>query len=440
MTIILNEHKMPVSFGDLMVGNKVEVTAFKQPDSTYIAALIKLEDFHENGIEFTAQIEAIVESNIKVGGITFATDSNTVFLDNHRMPVTIADLSIGMWVQVKGFKKLDGTYYASRIRIEDFVRTEIEIKGNIAELTPSSLIVNGITFSVDSTTKVFDLMNNPIMFSVLQVGQFVEVKGVKTGTLTAMALRITLENNKDLEIFGRITAVNNDNIQLNGLTVFVNNNTIVLNHADMPVTFGDLSVDQFVEVEMVKNPDSTLLALSIKIEDELDFSKVDGFAGVVNGSSIQLPSGNYIINSKTAVVDNNFNVITANQLTTGQQVIVWAVNKVSSKTALQIQSKISSPTGVNSSPVIVDKFALLQNYPNPFNPSTTIKYQIPKAGLVNLKVYDLLGKEIATLVNENKVAGNFEVIFDASKLASGIYIYQLKSNNFVFSKKMILLK
>ena len=60
--------------------------------------------------------------------------------------------------------------------------------------------------------------------------------------------------------------------------------------------------------------------------------------------------------------------------------------------------------------------------------------------MVNLKVYDLLGKEIATLVNENKVAGNFEVIFDASKLASGIYIYQLKSNNFVFSKKMILLK
>ena len=89
---------------------------------------------------------------------------------------------------------------------------------------------------------------------------------------------------------------------------------------------------------------------------------------------------------------------------------------------------------------IPDKFILNQNYPNPFNPSTTIKYQIPRPGLVTLKVYDILGKEIINLVNENKIAGFYEVNFDASKLPSGIYIYQLKVNDFVSNKKMILLK
>lgn len=318
----------------------------------------------ENEIEFTAQIENIVGINVTVGGITFATDSATLVLDHNRMPVPFAVLSVGMWVEVKGFKKSDGTYYASRIQIEDFVRTEIEIKGNITDLTPSSLVVNGITFSVDSTTQVLDHFNNPIEYSALQVGQLVEVKGNKTGTTTAKASRIKLEGNEDIEIFGRITAINANSIELNGLVVFVDSNTVYLNHANQPITFGDLSVDQFVEVKMIRNADSTLLALRIKIEDGMNFSKVNGFTGIVNGSSIQLPTGNYAINNQTVVIDNNYNLINVNQLTNGQQVIVWAIVDASSnKSALQIQSKVTSPTGVEESPLVVDEFILEQNYP-----------------------------------------------------------------------------
>ena len=81
-----------------------------------------------------------------------------------------------------------------------------------------------------------------------------------------------------------------------------------------------------------------------------------------------------------------------------------------------------------------------QNYPNPFNPSTAINYQLPKAGNVTLKIYDMLGREVATLVNENKTEGYYTFNFDASKFASGVYIYQLRVNDYVSSKKMILLK
>lgn len=85
-------------------------------------------------------------------------------------------------------------------------------------------------------------------------------------------------------------------------------------------------------------------------------------------------------------------------------------------------------------------FVLQQNYPNPFNPTATIKYSISKAGLVTLNIYDMLGRSVGSLVNRKQAAGNYSVNFDASKLASGIYFYQLKSSEFVETKKMMLVK
>jgi len=86
------------------------------------------------------------------------------------------------------------------------------------------------------------------------------------------------------------------------------------------------------------------------------------------------------------------------------------------------------------------KFLLSQNYPNPFNPSTTINYSLPKSGNVTLKVFDILGQEVTTLVNEKQSAGKYEVKFDAGKLASGIYYYRISVGNFIQTKKMILMK
>ena len=83
-------------------------------------------------------------------------------------------------------------------------------------------------------------------------------------------------------------------------------------------------------------------------------------------------------------------------------------------------------------------YALKQNYPNPFNPSTNIEFEIPVSGSVTLKVFDLLGKEVATLVNEHKTPGSYEVSFDASKLSSGVYFYALRSRNHYAVRKMVL--
>jgi hypothetical protein len=88
----------------------------------------------------------------------------------------------------------------------------------------------------------------------------------------------------------------------------------------------------------------------------------------------------------------------------------------------------------------VNKFQLDQNYPNPFNPATRISYSIMEPGLVSLKVYDILGREIATLVNGYQQANHYSVYFDADKLASGIYLYNLKTGDFSQTRKMLLLK
>ena len=89
---------------------------------------------------------------------------------------------------------------------------------------------------------------------------------------------------------------------------------------------------------------------------------------------------------------------------------------------------------------VLNNFTLEQNYPNPFNPSTSIKYAINNREFVQLKVYNVLGKEVAILVNEFKPAGSYEINFDASKLSSGVYFYTLNAGTFIETKKMILVK
>jgi hypothetical protein len=112
----------------------------------------------------------------------------------------------------------------------------------------------------------------------------------------------------------------------------------------------------------------------------------------------------------------------------------------------------SDPVYAGAEEILPEGFVLYQNYPNPFNPSTKIKFSISSVGTrdrvsVQLKVYDVLGNEVATLVNKELAAGEYEVEFNShsglsgiKELPSGIYFYQLKTNNFIQTKKMLMIK
>jgi len=89
---------------------------------------------------------------------------------------------------------------------------------------------------------------------------------------------------------------------------------------------------------------------------------------------------------------------------------------------------------------IPTEYKLNQNYPNPFNPSTVISYAIPKSGIVNLKIFNVLGQLVRTLVNQSQLAGTHQVTFNANSLSSGVYFYSLTVDNFTSVKKMMLIK
>ncbi len=92
------------------------------------------------------------------------------------------------------------------------------------------------------------------------------------------------------------------------------------------------------------------------------------------------------------------------------------------------------------SSIVPDKFILEQNYPNPFNPSTVIRYSLTERGFTSLKIYNALGKEVATLVNQKQDVGTYEATFNGANLSSGVYFYTLRTKDFSETKRMTLIK
>jgi len=119
---------------------------------------------------------------------------------------------------------------------------------------------------------------------------------------------------------------------------------------------------------------------------------------------------------------------------------VHNVSLVTNQTETLIAIKDTGAVSVDEKKIIIKDYSLSQNYPNPFNPTTTIKYSIRERGFVQLKVYDILGKEVTILVNEEKQQGNYSVFFNGNNLPSGVYVYSLRVNGIIENKKMILLR
>jgi hypothetical protein len=156
------------------------------------------------------------------------------------------------------------------------------------------------------------------------------------------------------------------------------------------------------------------------------------------------PEGLTIINDSTFAVscDNDFNIVSS-ELANGSFTMdykkksLMQIYNVSG--SLKLTGLIPASVG-NIKTMETDNYELYQNYPNPFNPLTTINYNIPRSGITTLKVYDVLGKEVVTLVNEYQNAGFKTVQFNGSNLSSGIYFYKVSAGDFNKVMKMILVK
>jgi hypothetical protein len=165
---------------------------------------------------------------------------------------------------------------------------------------------------------------------------------------------------------------------------------------------------------------------------------VDGICGrgnewwVARGSKIYYSSDNGANWAEQYTAIGAFNHINSSRIGS----TVWGVRN--SGNISRYVSQNSGITPINGT--VPDNYSLSQNYPNPFNSMTKVKWQILNANIAKITVFDILGREVRTLVNEKLQPGTYEITFDASKLASGIYFYRLEAGNFVDTKRMILTK
>ena len=174
-------------------------------------------------------------------------------------------------------------------------------------------------------------------------------------------------------------------------------------------------------------------------------------SGIISGGNVYSEAGGIY---STTDGGNNWNLdvntlaemFSINTVNVGSDSLdIWCVGSTGSSTGFNgkaYKTRIGNPpTGVNNiGNVVPEDYILYQNFPNPFNPVTKINYSIPKQCLVILKVIDILGKEIKTLINEVKSPGNYLVEFNGSEFSSGVYFYKIQANDFSDVKKMILIK
>jgi hypothetical protein len=235
-------------------------------------------------------------------------------------------------------------------------------------------------------------------------------------TLFAKAdARETATNNNKVDLFAVHGSTDAPTVNILGLGIYLTN-----------VSYGDLS--NYISVPAWKNwlvittpwPNFSIVGVW-----SADLRGLGGNSAVVFASGFLDPTANQ--NGEA------FGLFAA--LANGT---VVELPKLFGREAQNALDKVMDENGEELS--VVSDFNLEQNYPNPFNPSTTIKFSVPSSEFVTLKVYDVLGNEITTLVNEQKAPGTYEVRFDAGNLASGMYVYSLKAGNFTQTRKLLLMK
>lgn len=155
--------------------------------------------------------------------------------------------------------------------------------------------------------------------------------------------------------------------------------------------------------------------------------------GIVNGS-VGPGLNSFVVSAGPFNINNNDSVMVGFAVVKGNDLNDIRNNRNTAKTKYSVIGieKISN--------IVPERFALYQNYPNPFNPSTTIKFDIPASDFVKVRIYDIIGREIATLVNGLLVPGSYKLNFDGDGLASGVYFYKVETSKFLDIKKMILIK
>lgn len=398
-TQIRGEHGAHLTFADLRVGMFVEIKALIKSDGSFWAKRIKIEDEDNHDFEFTGIIDSVGTDNITISGFTVAVDSNTQIIgDNHQL-LTLSDLMVGLRVEVKAKILNDGSLLAVHIKIEDDFENEIEITGAIDTVYSNVIVVSGFEFWIDSNTVVFDHHRNPIMFSDLQIGMIVEVKGFLQNDGSVYAVRIKIEDfwRHDIEFEGVIDSIGTNWLRVLGNKVYTDSNTVILDSNRNPINFADLTVGTRVEVKAFLQNNGRLLASRIKIEDNGGNQlEIHGIIDSLTASSIFVSGTEFIVDGQTQVLNHANIIISFVDLQIGMFVEIKAFTQ-SNGSLLAVKIKIEDNPGFINSTGIVSGISSQSIM------VSNLVYQIDATTVVLDSLYQLQNITDLTLGSEVKI-------------------------------------
>lgn len=446
-TVVLDRDRRLSDRSILQLGQLVEIKGRRLSDSTWVAVRIKLEDGVKDEIEVKGKIQALGVDNITVLGITFTVDSTTVLLDHRKQPATFADLQVGMVVEVKGQVITPGTAAARRIKMEDRANDEIEIKATIDSLQTDRMLAAGLWFTLSEKTIVLDRDRVRVGIAALTVGQFVEIKARRLPDSTLFAVRIKFEDRGTLafKIRGSITAISGSTVFVEGVALLTDATTQFLGRDNAILLLTDFSVGDFVEAEAEVLVAGVPLLKKMKKED---WVSIRGQILSISGSTVTLATAQVVVDSTTFVSGAVNTALDATALAVGVPVLVRGTvsgsGEIVASTVVVGSSTVTSVQSDRSSTLPSD-FLLEQNYPNPFNPETTLRYRIRavQPQQVVLRIYNLLGQEVVTLVHALQPSGTYTVSWDGRDrfgrpMASGIYLSRLQVGRQAQVRRMVL--
>lgn len=443
-TVVIDHDDASVDFAALHVGMLVEVEGNIRFDGSLHATRIKIERFFLNEIEVRGAITVIDGDSLKVTGITFHVDANTVITGKDGLPLAFGELRAGMVVEIRAILQ-NGRWVALRVEVKEEIDTVVEISGRIDSLRTDSFFVFARRILVTNSTLFLDRQNQAVTFAALKAGDYVEVKAQLLPDGTLVALRVKQEDNPlgELELTGSITSLAQASISVSGVTFVIDATTLILNHDDQPLTINDLQIGMVVEVKARTQNDGTLLAIRIEVKERRALS---GVVSQVTANTIAVRGLVHVLTANSIIFDEQNRITTAQALKVDQQVQLVAQSNQSQLEVITLRIVFGGTVTrtSNPEPALPEVFTLAQNYPNPFNPSTVIRFVLPQAGQARLAVYDLLGRRIRTLVDGMWPTGVQQVSWDGrddtgAVVASGIYFYRLEANGLTATRRLTLL-
>ncbi len=346
-----------MDMSSLKVGDFVEVKALDMGDGTYLAIRIELKgDEHHHSdryVKTKGVIEDVTDSTVTVRGQVFYVDAQTKIEGHEHTAYTLADLTVGMFVEIKAQIQTDGSYLAVKIEVAERKEEafEFEFKGLVDSVGADYLVIAGQKIMVNTQTR-FEFGDDQTGTLVdIQVGMKVEVKAIRLSDGTLVALKIEVKSGSNsmekVEIKGAIDSIGVNFIVVLNYTIYVDSSTTILDGHYLPITLIDLKKGQIVKVKGYVQADGSILATKIKVKELwMGHFEIEGAIEAVGVDNFTVQGITFTVDSNTTFYNYDHTMIQFSDLNVGQKVEVKAV-KEADGTYRAIRVKVKNPNATH---------------------------------------------------------------------------------------------